>query len=253
MQNLYEKEESLQKIKNKFAADLAAKQGMIDAGGTDAREKKERADNLDAIVKNAGSNATAQQIKDAADAREAAKEASDKLQKAKDEKLAIRNGAEIKDKDGNPTGKYYTTNGNMTKDAMDKAVENTEAEAKKAEAEATAKEALAVSIEADATYSQADKEQARREAEDAKELLRVANEKKEAAIKYRDNTEAGESMFNLEVKDIPAAKRAISEENSKRKNDYADDLEDKLFNKKINRSASHRIRMDSEIKSEVKK
>ncbi|MEI6567313.1 MAG: hypothetical protein WCR20_11585 [Verrucomicrobiota bacterium] len=62
----------------------------------------------------------------------------------------------------------------------------------------------------------------------------------------------GKSMNKLETEIIPEQKRKISKINSARKNAYADELEKRYFNKKINKHASHNIRMNSEIKSEVK-
>jgi len=57
------------------------------------------------------------------------------------------------------------------------------------------------------------------------------------------------SINDLEFNDLPDIKHEISSKNSVIKNKYAEDIEGRWFNKKINKQAAHNIRMNSEIKS----
>ena len=253
-------EEASLALKNVNSKELDALTGKIPVAQQDVVDKTNRANSLKDDASTAGILAYTDAKKDLAKAVERVKNLKEDKQNISDGGLVMKRnpatGDLERDDDGKPIpkgdGTYHTTNGKMTAKEADKPVMAARENSAAAELEAAQKEEFAALIEADATYTQAEKDIARTDAENARSLANTARTNVAAAVETRRTTETGKSINDLDFTDIPDAKHEISTENSRRKNAYAEETENRWFNKSANKHAAHNIRMNAEIKSDGK-
>lgn len=118
----------------------------------------------------------------------------------------------------------------------------TEATTKVAEATTKANNTMNQTI-TDATQSAATKTTAAATARTTANTLKTA---------HNSGQKVARSKNELDFEDVPDAKFTISKENSARKNEYANEIQGRWFNQNANAHAAHNIRMNAEIKADVK-
>jgi hypothetical protein len=134
------------------------------------------------------------------------------------------------------------TNAVNTKHADDTAAANTRAQESVNTAQAAFEAAQTSLAEAKNKLTEAEIAQETAQAEASNAISEATTARVSAAGGF------GKSMNQLEFEDIPDANFAISTENHRRKTQFANNVENRWFNKEANRHASHNIRMGAEIK-----